>query len=194
MKNASILLSLIVLIFVGVYWQNSSRVMSSDNKQITYKSSEISSFIDKFRLTSLQGNSEDLEKLITKIPADYYEMLNKCDEKNGETEKRRNSNEAGLNWITRGVTQSQIDREYAEILKTSSNIKQKNYDSFRILEIKEVDNHAIVKVEYGKEDFRPYVELFLLSKENGEWKAFANTLSWHLLLDNKYFANKDCAE
>lgn len=194
-KNIGILLACFVVSFVlTIFLERVTKNNASNAIYSLKKPSEFSLIIDEFWQISLTENKGALEKLITKMPNNYYDMLNKCDEESGETAKRLNSKVPGLNWITHGIDESKINFARTEIYLEYSRIKKKNFTSYKIIYEREVGNHAIVKVEFGENDRSRFEEgLFLLNKENGKWKIFMITGTWYLKQDNRYFAKSDCS-
>ncbi len=189
------LFCLIVFSISTLVWQNISKKDSINSTKVLNQSSEIYSTIDEFWQASLQGNTDQLNTTLTKIPDDYYSMLNKCDEQSGEIAKRLNSKEIGLFQVTKGVGQDERDYEYNEVLRYSAKIKEKKFVSYKILDTTEVGNHAKVKIEYGENDkSRLWVQLFLLNKEKVKWKIFMIASGWYIDSDNNYFAKSNCSE
>lgn len=194
-KTIISIMSLTIISFSIFFWQTIYGTVNNNQTDLSVDSIEIKALVDEFWLASLQGDDKKVKELLSYIPPNFYEKTNQCDRENGETDERLNSSQEGLLWITKGVNNEQFKSEYDNMLRFSAYLKKEQFDSYKILAITETDNDAKVKFEYGKGDFRPRVELFLLSKTNkGNWKIFMNTFTWYLNSNNKYFAAKNCSE
>lgn len=163
-------------------------------KSATAKERSLSKVIDIFWQNSLQGNTAELEKLITHTPDDFYTMKNLCDEKRGDISKKVDLSEGSLTKVSDSVDDSFSQENRKFINKISSTIKQGNYRHYKIVDEKVTDDHALLRVAYGKDDSMIYGDLFLLNKKNNEWKIFMVTSDWELELVNKNYATTECPE
>lgn len=165
----------LLLLFLGL-----PKISSVLNR--SEKPSELSPAISKFWSAALAGNRDALNEIITEMPDDYYVMYNKCGK----------PDDLYLN-MDKIVNKQDRIFHYNTILSISSAIRRHNRAYYKILEERITGNHAVARVDFGKQpDLLVYHDLFLMNKENGQWKIFMIDGGWYLEQDNKYFVQKDC--
>ena len=150
--------------------------------------------IDAFWQNSLQGNANEIEKLTSETPKDFFAMKNKCAEEKGDTLKKIESSKDSLVQVSESVSDDLTKQNVKFIAKTSSYIKEGGYVHHKVVEEKIAGNHALLRVAYGKDELMRYQDIYLLNKENNEWKLFMITTDWELKLINKDYILSDCLE
>lgn len=145
--------------------------------------------VSKFWRFSLRGDAEGVNKTVTKTPKDYYDMANKC-----LAAKGAKPYDGGTVPLPVAVDPGSVSSNEDVVFEISSLIRERGYRYHKVEAQKETGNHALLLVKYGPDERMAYGNLFLLSKEAGEWKIFKITNAWGLSLENEYFAQSDCSE
>lgn len=141
--------------------------------------SEVSFTISEFWQAAVHKDKTRLETITSKTPDDFYKMYNKCKDPAD---------------VIFSVDDSEIKYNRDDLLIVFSQIIKSNLASYNILEEKVSENHAAVRVEYGEPDNLIHNDLFLLNKENGQWKIFMISGADYLSNNNRYFAQQTCSE
>lgn len=166
--------------------------------------SEFDELIENFWEASLAGDKVRLNDLVSRAPANYYEMYNKCspiaDNASGADIASSDSDE-NLIYLTevdqpieKFLNSSRSNYLLARLQDSAAQIRENNYSDFRILDTRKFGNHGIARIQYGKKNQLFSTGYILLAKENEGWRIFFFTGGYDLSFDNKYFAQSTCDE
>lgn len=188
-----LILSFFVVIVLKAQNQPRKKSATSLGSHISVEATEI-----VFRYWELAANGElnQLEKLITETPLDFEVYSAACTSSNelNQTNTLENSPTIKLPSKGRSSTMREFNQNSTRI-EFPLLIKNRNYVIKQVVEQRNFEDEALVRVGFGSNMSPWNQQVFLLKRKNNGWKIFAIMGNWHLEQVNKNFGKKrDCDE
>jgi len=162
----------------------------------TSRNIEITSAVQNYWKASLEGNQENLSKYTQPAPDDFWHVYPPEDNANKSEDFNSAYNEGNSQMGHGGISITERENSFWMVKYLSEQIKKGQAELLKTRIIRSNEKEAIVQYYYRK-DSRIYrkdnsndgwiSELFLLYKENSDWKIFTITNSLDLAKNNRTF-------